>query len=145
MRRYIYAALSIAYGGVFHSHINALTLFLHCVNQCQLCGAYIHKYLNRKLSELQQLSWKFFYIMILVQANQRQFIFVVLWDINESSHCKTGQHNTKKILADLQLGVLKVRILDKHVGLISYCVLYRIEIDLLGIQSVGIATLNQSQ
>lgn len=34
-------ALSIAYGGVFHSHINALTLFLHCVNQCQLCGAYI--------------------------------------------------------------------------------------------------------
>lgn len=41
MRRYIYAALSIAYGSVFHSHINALTLFLHCVNQCQLCGAYI--------------------------------------------------------------------------------------------------------
>ena len=39
----------------------------------------------------------------------------------------------------------KVRILDKHVGLISYCVLYRIEINLLGIQSVGIATLNQSQ
>lgn len=60
------AALSIAYGGVFHSHINALTLFF------------------------------------------------------------------------------KVRILDKHVGLISHCVLYRIEIDLLGIQSVGIATLNQS-
>lgn len=24
-----------------------------CANQCQLCGAYIHKYLNRKLSELQ--------------------------------------------------------------------------------------------
>nr|DAP34087.1 MAG TPA: hypothetical protein [Caudoviricetes sp.] len=46
-------ALSIAYSGVFHSYINALTLFLHCANQCQLCGAYIHKYLNRKLSELQ--------------------------------------------------------------------------------------------
>lgn len=35
------AALSIVYSGVFHSYINALTLFLHCVNQCQLCGAYI--------------------------------------------------------------------------------------------------------
>lgn len=38
-----------------------------------------------------------------------------------------------------------VRISINFVGLISYCVLYRIEIDLLGIQSVGIATLNQSQ
>lgn len=45
-------ALSIAYSGVFHSYINALTLFLHCVNQCQLCGAYIlGAHINKPISQ----------------------------------------------------------------------------------------------
>ena len=45
-------ALSIACSGVFHSYINALTLFLHCVNQCQLCGAYIlGAHINKPISQ----------------------------------------------------------------------------------------------
>ena len=55
------------------------------------------------------------------------------------------KYTNLQVRGTLTLALFKVRILDKHVGLISYCVLYRIEIDLLGIQSVGIATLNQSQ